>query len=42
MGEDEALVDSQKEKKVVAVELDDQRSLMDECDDEESLIDAQH
>lgn len=41
-GEDEASADSQKEKIVMEVELDDQRSLMNECDDEESLRDAQH
>jgi hypothetical protein len=41
-GVDEVLSDSQKVKKVMEVELDDQSSLTNECDDEESLRDAQH
>jgi len=41
-GGDEASTDSKKEKQVVEVELDEKRSLMDECDDEESPGDSQH
>jgi hypothetical protein len=41
-GEDEASTDSQKGKQVVEVELDDQRSPTDICDDEESSRDSQH
>jgi DNA primase catalytic subunit len=39
--EDEASTNSQKGKQVVKVELDDQRSLMDVCDDQFSR-DSQH
>jgi hypothetical protein len=41
-GEDEASTKSQKGKQVVEVELDEQRSLTDICDDEESSRDSEH
>jgi hypothetical protein len=40
--EGEALTDSQKGKQVVEVELDEQRSLTDESDDEEFSGDSRH
>jgi len=39
---DKAMTDSQKGKQVVEVELDEQRSLTDECDDEKSSRNSQH
>ena len=41
-GEDEASTDSRKGKQVVEVELDEQRSLTDICNDEESSRDSEH
>jgi hypothetical protein len=41
-GEDEASTDSQKGKQVIEVELDEQCSLTDICDDEKSSRDSKH
>jgi hypothetical protein len=41
-GENEASTESQKGKQVVEVELDEQHSLTDICDDEELSRDSKH